>query len=560
MRTSSQCPFYRSFLFVVVSSWNWATVFVVSAGMMMIGTGTTALAQRAELAEPEFEERANPATLHSPGAHTIRARDEARGGEVQFPPFDCGYQSPEEVRSAFRQAVQRGEVVDPTKIVRPKGLPRALRADPPPCTTTPTSADIFPFEDSAGLLLTPFSDGALFNLMTQGANAVIAANQDNFDFIAFWVNFTPHHTLGTAFYLGIFNDVSGIGDFLFDFRAGIGLASTEVEGYVMMWNVNSWQPGTGAGADFTRLVLGQEFEHRFAMFLPDLADGRQLQGDNRAPCPPCPCGRSAHWNRKVDGQGSGMEIAEWVGSSPANRIGGSLNFNTDIPNGVFSYTDLYLMGYVSGAEMDAGNSELRYMDMAAADPCSSPYNGAISTFSSGDIIATAGARSPSSASAQKHFKTAWIMIHQPGDPPDATELTRAAGIMAQHTIDWNVGTVGRGTMCNTLRKDGPPPGGDCLTQLPDQLGGFASDVDCDICGAPPDDIEIDAENFRLNAGDQIDFIRFWGFYFPSDIPQNPDCFTVIFREDDGGGLPGAEINRFVDCVPATTRVLTGDLV
>ncbi len=55
MRTSAQGHFFRPSSFVVVSSWRWAAVFVASAGMMMVGARATALAQRAELAEPEFE-------------------------------------------------------------------------------------------------------------------------------------------------------------------------------------------------------------------------------------------------------------------------------------------------------------------------------------------------------------------------------------------------------------------------------------------------------------------------------------------------------------------------
>ncbi len=176
----------------------------------------------------------------------------------------------------------------------------------------------------------------------------------------------------------------------------------------MMWNINStfWQPGTGANANFTRLALAQEFEHRFALFLPPLADGRALQGNNGN------CGRGFHWNWKTDGQGSGMEIREWVGSNPAQLVGGSITFNTDI-GGVFSYTDLYLMGSVSPAEMDAGNSELRFMDEST---CSPTYFGPISDFSSADIIASAGERIPSSADSQQDFRTAWIMLHLPLGP------------------------------------------------------------------------------------------------------------------------------------------------
>ena len=139
MRTSAQGPLYQSSSFVVVSSWRCPAVFVASAGMMMIGARTTALAQRAELAEPEFEERVNLATRHSAGAHTIHALSEARGdapGAVQFPPFNCGYHSAEEVRIAFGQAVQRGEVVDPTK----RAAVRSRLKLNAPCAANPSAA------------------------------------------------------------------------------------------------------------------------------------------------------------------------------------------------------------------------------------------------------------------------------------------------------------------------------------------------------------------------------------------------------------------------------------
>jgi hypothetical protein len=138
------------------------------------------------------------------------------------------------------------------------------------------------------------------------------------------------------------------------------------------------------------------------MFLPNLLDGRQLQGNNGS------CGHGAHWNWRVDDQGSSMEISEWAGSNPALLVGSFVTFNIDIPGSVFSYTDLFLMGYVSGAEMDAGNSQLRYM---SSSNCSASYSGTITSFASSDIVAAAGARVPSSASAQKHFRTAWIMLH-----------------------------------------------------------------------------------------------------------------------------------------------------
>ncbi len=404
-------------------------------------------------------------------------------GEPQVSPgaLECGYRSREQIRAAFEAAILRGEIARPNPTTLP--VIAARQAAPALAIAEPclTPQQIFLFEDTSQVLLTNFSDGQLFNLMISAANAMLAAQGDNYDFVGFFVNFTPNHTLGAAFYLGWENDVQGIGDSIFNDRAAFGIAGNNIEGFVMMWNINSsfWQPGTGSNANFARLVLGQEFEHRFSMFLPNLADGRSLQGDGAG------CGRFGHWNWKVDGQGSGMEISNWVGSSPALPQSLDISFNTDIPNSVFSYSDLYLMGYVTPAEMDAGNSELRFMNTSN---CSSNYSGTITNFTSADIITTAGPRIPSATSEDKDYRTGWIMIHLPGSPPTGGELNKAVGIMQQHQTDWNVGTLGRGTMNNTLFTDcncnGVPDSTDIANGEPDMDGNGVPDVCESIVDTP----------------------------------------------------------------------------
>jgi len=352
--------------------------------------------------------------------------------------FDCGYQKSGEAFEKFIEGIERGEYPDPElKGAMPK--PPAIRTGQKGISAL-SDADLFIFEDGSNLLQSNFSDGALFNLMTQAANAVIAEHGDQFDYFAFFVSANPNHQIGAAFYLPIFNDVAGIGDGFFNFRNAYGLNSNVAYGYVMMWEVNDWQPGSGGPAGFTRLVLAQEFEHRWAMFLNPINGGRAMQGDDAG------CGRSAHWSFRVDGQGSGMEIREWTGTNPATRVPGTLTFNTDIPGGVFSYTDLYLMGYVSPAEMDAGNSELRFMD----NSCSSPYVGPIFNMNSAHIVATNGQRIPNSTDAQKDFRCAWTMIHPNNQPPSQAQIDRALDIMDQQQLDWNYSTLERGTLDNSL--------------------------------------------------------------------------------------------------------------
>ncbi len=402
-----------------------------------------------------------------------------------FSTFDCGFREPAYWLEEIRKGVQRGEIADPRTRILPQ-LPPAQPAGSPQQCLTPEH--IFPYEDTNELLLTNFSSAELTNLMVEAANSLLATHGDIYDFIGFWVNFDPDHLIGAAFYKLISNDVEGIGDVgsaigqspIFDIHDELGLAGEALQGMIMMWNINKslWQPGTGGNATFTRMALGQEFEHRFGMFLPPLLDGRVLQGDNAS------CGRVFHWNWQVDGQGSSMEISEWVGSSPAELVGSFVTFNTDIPGSVFSYSDLYLMGYVSPAEMDAGNSELRFMDTSS---CGQFYNGPISTFDSADIIAAAGPRIPDHTTAQKDFRTGWIMIHLPGDPPSTAELDKTVAILEQHMDDWSLSTLGRGTMDDTLFAD-------C------NCNGVPDTQECECSGDLDGDGEIGIKDFLMVIG------------------------------------------------------------
>ncbi|MGB0717424.1 MAG: hypothetical protein ACPGXK_16215, partial [Phycisphaerae bacterium] len=267
--------------------------------------------------------------------------------------FVDGTVHPDESFAIWEAAIANGEIPDPTTLELPEPAPITFpRQIAGASVPNVTSDDIFWYEDSDDLLANGYTQGQLNFLMSQATNQLLGTHGDNFDFIGFWLNFQPITQFGAAFYQPIENDVSGIGLGQFNQRANFGIVGENVEGWVMMWNQANW----GINSSFTHLVLGQEFEHRFALFISPISGNRPMQGNNGS------CGRSAHWNFRVDGQGSGMEIAEWVGSNPAIRQGGTLNFNTDIPGSVFSYPDLYLMGYVSGAEMDANASELRYMD------------------------------------------------------------------------------------------------------------------------------------------------------------------------------------------------------
>ncbi|MGB0715216.1 MAG: hypothetical protein ACPGXK_05020 [Phycisphaerae bacterium] len=367
--------------------------------------------------------------------------------------FVDGTKHPSFFLEAFQTAIDRGEVEDPRNKPFPQ-LPvsqtfgHVAGIGAPPVTDD----DLYLFEDTNDLLANPFSLGQALELMRVATVEVLTEYGDSYDFVAFFLNFQPDpgSQFGGAFYSGLANDVDGIGVGEFSNLNQFGLPVERLQGWVMMWNQASWSTNQFS---FAQLVLGQEFQHRFGMYLAPLpvSEGgifRPLQGQDDGLC-----GRSGHWNFRVDGQGSGMEIADWTGSNPAIRQGGTLNYNTDIPDSVFSYPDLYLMGYVSGEEMDNNSSELRYMDENFN--CSSPYDGPISTWNSTDIKSENGVRVPSSFLAQKNFSTAWVVIHRPGAPPTTSQMNRMTTILNHWNDAWVTSTLGRGVMTNVLSPPDP---------------------------------------------------------------------------------------------------------
>ena len=217
-----------------------------------------------------------------------------------------------------------------------------------------------------------------------------------------------------------------------------------------------------------------------------------------------------------------MEISEWLGSDPAVREQSSIAFNTDT-GGVFSYTDLYLMGYVSPQEMDLGNSELRFMDDSN---CSPNYFGPISKFASSDIIASAGVRIPSSRDSQKDFRAAWIMVHLPGAPPTDPQLDKSLGILEQHMIDWKFSTLDRGTMDNSLFADCNCNG------VPDSDDIAGGDSDDNNGNGIPDECECPADldgSGDVGVKDLLFLLGTWG-----PCPKKGDCSADFDFDGDIG--------------------------
>ncbi len=374
------------------------------------------------------------------------------GNPEDLQPFTCGCQSQQEVQAEFEAAVAAGKI-EPLSRRSPVGFP-APRGLVAPRTGVPvvTRADVFLYEDSGDVLSFEHVPADVHVILHDASEAVIAAHGDVFDFIGFFSNFDFHGPTATAMNYRLYNDVTGIGMLVSDSRPYYNMTAYSVQCWQLYYNQSEWSSGPVESDIFARItqrVIAHETEHRFAMRLDPLLDGRAFEGDNGD------CGYGAHWTTEVDAQGSAMQLLDWVGSNPAVIDYSSYAVCTDIGfkspeiGAFYSYLDLYLMGYITPEELDTLPSELRYMD----ESCESPYYGPISTFSSADIIAANGPRIPDSENAQKHFRTAWVMIHRPRVPVLTEEIDNIVNILNQWTETYAWSTLGRGSMNNTLQPD-----------------------------------------------------------------------------------------------------------
>ncbi|MCL4209246.1 MAG: hypothetical protein HRU76_12920 [Phycisphaeraceae bacterium] len=91
---------------------------------------------------------------------------------------------------------------------------------------------------------------------------------------------------------------------------------------------------------------------------------------------------------------------------------------------------------------------------------------------------------------------------------------------------------------------------DFVTQTPDAVNGYFADS----TGSSP--AQRIADNFVSQASWNIEYMSFWGGYFPNNTPVT-DAFTIEFRADNGG-LPGAVVHT---TTPASlVRTATGIVI
>ena len=92
-----------------------------------------------------------------------------------------------------------------------------------------------------------------------------------------------------------------------------------------------------------------------------------------------------------------------------------------------------------------------------------------------------------------------------------------------------------------------------LNQVPNQTNGIFSDLDCDNCGSG---VQVVADNFALTKPVSLTELVLYTGYFSTNVPLNPDVWSVNIHTDLQG-LPDPNNIVFSEDDVASTRTDTG---
>jgi PKD repeat protein len=248
------------------------------------------------------------------------------------------------------------------------------------------------------------ADGTINDLpRREVAKEFLRLHPDQYDFLVIFSNFDyamPEAEAG-AYYLGIKNEVQGIGKPIFDSSALFGSEGI-LQGIIEMGNISGLVSNPGdSGFEDTLALLSHEQMHRWG------ADVRFQDADGTRSAALLGKGGD-HWSFLLDSDASVLYGNDW-------RDNGDGTFTSLNKQQNYSPLDLYLMGLYDKAEVPP----MLLIDNPDIDPARHPEVGA--TISGGprfitidDIIDAEGERIPDASASQKTFRTAFILLTRPG--------------------------------------------------------------------------------------------------------------------------------------------------
>lgn len=263
------------------------------------------------------------------------------------------------------------------------------------------------------------------------AQEFFKSHQDIYDFIVIFTNFDFQLAPGmAAFYVGVKNDVLGIGRELFDNSSLYG-SNGKLQGTIDMGNVARLiVDPLNPGFEQTLSALSHELLHRWGSYVSfkdhDGSVSKALLGMD-----------SAHWSFLFDSGGSLEYGNKW-------QDNGDGTFTSGEPGKHYSPLDLYLMGMIDKSAVPP----MLLIDNPTIDPTRLPQtgvtvNGTPRIVTIDDIIAAEGNRIPASTDAQKKFTMAFVLVTTPGTF-SGNELSGIENVRRGFLPRYSILTDGRG--------------------------------------------------------------------------------------------------------------------
>lgn len=276
------------------------------------------------------------------------------------------------------------------------------------------------------------------------AKRVVNELGDVYDFIAVWTAFWDNGADGLAYYVPIFNDVSGIGEEKFNQRQYWGVANSgKLQGFLNMKSIDVY--GNIASSDnYVYPVIGQEFSHRWlAKMLFQRVNGQTSDAM---------LGRDmAHWSSLLQAQASVQDGNEW-------RDNGDGTFSLLDNMSRYSELDLYGMGIITPDEVspffliEGATYRGQSYDGLTQWPNGVKISGTRTNIDIDSIIAANGIRKPAAKDAQKDFRMAFVLVTAPGQTTDQVadqiqSIETFREIWEQKFKTW---TGGRASICTRV--------------------------------------------------------------------------------------------------------------
>ncbi|MEW6571053.1 MAG: CARDB domain-containing protein [Nitrospirota bacterium] len=235
------------------------------------------------------------------------------------------------------------------------------------------------------------------------AKEFFRTHKDEYDFLVLFSNFDFQmpDSESDAFYLGVRNDTRGIGKPLFDHSELFG-SYGKLQGIIDMGNMSKLVTDPlDPGFEETLAIISHEQMHRWGAYEKFVDKSGNISA--------ALLGKDMeHWSFLLDTQASVLYGNKW-------QDNGNGTFTSIGVRKYYSPLDLYLMGFYDKSQVPPmlliQNSDI---DPARMPEAGVTINGTGEYITIDDIIAVEGERIPNPSDSQKTFKTAFILLTEPG--------------------------------------------------------------------------------------------------------------------------------------------------